>query len=70
MSDDEQKRLQKIIGHEINNPLMVMQISMNKLKANYPGIENDKSFIYIQKSAERIHRAVGMITQVEETVSE
>ena len=66
MSDVEEKNLHKIIGHEINNPLMVIQISLDRLKTLYPGIEEDKSFIYIEKSANRIKEAVSKIYETQE----
>lgn len=58
MKDSKNEFLREIISHHINNPLMVIQISLDKLKANYPGIEEDKSFKLIERSAVKIKQAV------------
>lgn len=58
MKDSKSDFIREIIGHHINNPLMVIQISLEKLKTKYPGIERDPSFDYIERSADRIKHAV------------
>ena len=63
MKGSKNEFLREIIGHHINNPLMVIQISLDKLKVNYPGIEEDRSFKLIERSALKIKKAVRHISK-------
>lgn len=61
MSSPLDKKIKDIISHDINNPLMIIQIAVERLKRNHPELVDDNSIAYIEESTERIKKALSQL---------